>query len=291
MIAVSAESLMWLFALLTVVSAVAGVAAGMFGIGGGVLIVPALYSVFGVVGVEADIRMHAAVATSLATIVLTSIRSALAHRRHNAIDEAVVRRWTPWIVAGAFIGSLTAHWVPGAALTAVFGLGLLVVASRFVWARSLPLLAARPPLGPAGAGAGAGLGFVSSWLGIGGGVFGVMLLSLTGLAIHRAVATASVFGAAIGAPAALGFIITGLGVDGLAPLSLGYVNVPAFLTIVTVTTLTAPIGAQLAHAMSQERLQRVLAAVLCVVAVKMIADSALVSPGADPAAPAIASEG
>lgn len=261
-----------LFLALLLVSAAAGFVAGLFGIGGGVIIVPALYAVFGAVDAEDSVRMHAAVATSLATIAVTAARSTWAHHRYGAVDFTILRQWIPWIIVGALLGAATATRAPGAVLTGLFALGAGLLALRFALAGDTPKPAARPLVGPGLAAAAGGVGFVSSWFGIGGGILGVMALSMGGVAMHRAVATAAAFGVAIGAPAALGFIISGWGVEGLPPGSLGYVNAPAFLTIIAVTALTAPLGARVAHGLSQRRLRRVFAGVLASMAVLMALD-------------------
>lgn len=251
----------------------AGLIAGLFGIGGGVVIVPTLYHVFGALGVPDESRMHAAVATSLATIVVTSLRSAAAHRKRGAVDAEVVRTWAPWIVLGALVGSLVARLVSGAALTGLFGVGALFMAARMAFWKDQKI-ADELPTGAARAGLATAMGFSSSWMGIGGGVFGVMMMTLCGRSIHQAVGTAAAFGAAIGAPAALGFIVAGIGVDGLAPWSLGYVNLPGFAAIATLTTIMAPLGARLAHGLSQTLLKRLFALGLSVVATQMLWETA-----------------
>lgn len=247
----------------------AGLIAGMFGVGGGIVIVPALYHAFGAVGVSDETRMHAAVATSLATIIATSARSVQAHAKRQSVDFTALRQWAPWIVLGALIGGMLARLVPADALSAVFAVGACLVAVRMARGGTVEPMFDDLPRGPARAGIGGALGFVSSWMGIGGGVFGVVLMTLSGRPMHQAVGTAAGFGAAIGAPGALGFIIAGLGVDGRPPFSLGYVNGPGFLLIATLTVLTAPFGARLAHGLSRTLLQRLFAAGLSVVALQM----------------------
>ena len=265
--------LLVLFGALLVVGLIAGTAAGLFGIGGGLVLVPALYFVFGALGVENELRAHAAVATSLATIVSTSWRSLLAHHKRGAVDVALLRRWAPWIVGGALIGSLVARFVPGEALLGVFGVIALGLAVRMWLNRDTPETAKVEFTPTLRAVVGGGIGFLSSWMGVGGGVFGVMALTLAGHPIHRAVGTAAGFGAAIGAPGAVGFIVGGWGVEGLAPFSIGYVNVPAFVIIIATTFVAAPLGARLAHAMSKALLRRVFAVFLAGTALRMLVES------------------
>lgn len=256
------------------VGAFAGVIAGLFGIGGGIIIVPALYHVFGALGASDATRMHAAVATSLATIIVTSLRSVSAHAKHGAVDGEVLRRWTPWIVAGALVGSLVARFVAGTTLSLVFGVGALLIAARMGLGGNGKPLAQELPKGAARAGIGGLIGFASSWMGIGGGVLGVMVMTLSGRPIHQAVGTAAGFGAAIGVPGALGFGIAGLGVAGRPDWSIGYVNLPGFALITMATLVTAPWGAALAHRLSKTLLRRLFAIGLALIALNMIWDRA-----------------
>ncbi len=271
----TAPELAMLALVLITAAALAGFAAGLFGIGGGIVIVPALFYAFGLADVPVEIRMHAAVATSLATIVVTSLRAAAAHHRRGAVDLPVAKAWAPWIIGGALLGSLTAQFVSGPLLTLFFALCALFVAIHSAFARAptkpQPLLAGK---GPVQAAAASALGFCSSWLGIGGGIFAVILLSWSGQTMHRAVGTAALFGAMIGGPGALGFMLTGPGVSGLAPFSIGYVNVPAFLAVVLVTAMTAPLGARVAHRLSAPLLKRIFAGLMVVVALRMLGETA-----------------
>lgn len=265
--------LLLLAAALAGAGAFAGLIAGLFGVGGGIVIVPVLFHVFGAVGADDAVRMHAAVGTSLATIIVTAIRSSLAHNARGAVDWGVLRTWAPWIALGAGAGGLVARFVPGAGLTAIFGVGALIVAARMALAGEPKPREAALPDGPARAGLAGLLGFSSSWLGIGGGVFGVTILTLYGRPIHQAVGTAAAFGAAVGLPGAIGFMIAGWGAAGLPPYSLGYVNLPAFAFVAVMTTIFAPIGARLAHSLSRSMLRRSFAVLLGVVSLQMIAEA------------------
>ena len=262
---------------LVAAGALAGLIAGMFGVGGGIVIVPALYYLFGALGVDDAVRMHTAVGTSLATIIVTSVRSVLAHRKHGAVDMDVLRRWTPPICVGAFAGAVVARFIPSAALTLVFALGALGVAMNTALRRDPSPQAenARPmPVGRARALVGAGLGLVSSWMGIGGGVLGVVLMTAAGRPIHQAVGTSAGFGAAIGVPGALGFMMAGFGMAALPPGSIGYVNLPGFAIIALLTALVAPVGAKVTHSLDRRLLSRLFALLLSVVSLKMLWDVA-----------------
>lgn len=248
----------------------AGFIGGLFGVGGGAVIVPALYYVFSALGIDEGVRMHVAVGTSLSTIVSTSWRSLSAHRKAGAVDADILKSWTPWIALGAMLGAVAAGFADTHALLIVFGAGLVVVALQMGLADPNWRVAAELPAGAARAGLGGAIGFFSAMMGIGGGAFGVTLMTLCGRPIHRAVATASGFGAAIALPATLGFMVAGWGRAGTPPWSLGYVSVPGFVALAALTAITAPLGARLAHTLPQRTLKRAFALVLGLLALNML---------------------
>ncbi|CAN5395659.1 sulfite exporter TauE/SafE family protein [soil metagenome] len=243
-----------------------GLIAGLFGVGGGTVIVPALFYVFEALGLGGESNLHVAIGTSLLTIVATSWRSLHAHRSHGAVDEQVLKAWTPWVGLGALVGAFVAGLTPMAGLGLVYGICLVLVAAqmgllpeRFTLARDLPT-------GWTRRGVGTGIGGLSAMMGVGGGSFGGMLLTLCGRPIHQAVATASGFGIAIGAAATLGFAVFGWDAPGRPPLSVGYVNVPAAVVMALLTTLVAPYGARLAHRLDKTVLRRAFAVYLLITA-------------------------
>lgn len=246
-----------------------GLVAGLFGIGGGAVIVPVLFFLFSGLG-YGETAQHVAVATSLATIILTSARSVMAHHKRGAVDWTVLKTWSPWIVLGAALGTLIAGQLDGQVLTLLFGLIAFVLAAQLFFGRPGWRLAEDVPGGVARAGLGGGMGALSALMGIGGGTFGVTLLTVCGRTMHVAVATGAGFGIAIGAPAALTALFTGQGVEGLPPFSVGYVNVAAFALISVFTVLMAPVGAKLAHALDAAKLKKAFAILLAIVAVRML---------------------
>lgn len=246
-----------------------GLVAGLFGIGGGAVIVPVLFFLFSGLG-YGETAQHVAVATSLATIILTSARSVMAHHKHGAVDWGVLKTWSPWIVLGAALGTLVASRLDGQVLTLLFGVIAFVLAAQLFFGRPGWRLAEDVPSGATRAGLGGGMGALSALMGIGGGTFGVTLLTVCGRTMHVAVATGAGFGIAIGAPAALTALITGQGVEGLPPFSVGYVNVAAFALISIFTVLVAPVGAKLAHALDAARLKKAFAILLAIVATRML---------------------
>jgi uncharacterized protein len=262
--------LIWFGVGLICAGLVAGFVGGLFGIGGGIVIVPALYFVFTALGVDESVRMHVAVGTSLSTIISTSWRSLSTHTKAGAVDYAVLKAWAPWITFGALIGAAVAGFASTETLLIVFGAGLLLIAAQMGFGNPNWRLAQELPSGAARASIAGGIGLFSSLMGIGGGAFGVTVMTLCGRPIHQAVATASGFGAAIALPASIGYVIAGWGRDGLPPYSLGFVNVPGFLALAVLTAITAPIGARLAHRLPQLTLKRAFALALAIIALNML---------------------
>jgi uncharacterized protein len=251
----------------------AGFVGGLFGIGGGAVVVPALYVLFTALGVDESVRMHVAVGTSLSTIIATSWRSLTAHRQAGAVDFDVLKRWGPWIMIGAIAGAAIAGAASTEALLLVFGFGLLLIAAQMGFGSANWRLFRDLPHGIWRAVIAGGIGLFSALMGIGGGAFGVTVLTLSGRPIHQAVATASGFGAAIALPAALGYVIAGWGREGLPPWSLGFVSLPGFLVLAALTAITAPIGARLAHRLPQLSLKRAFAVFLALVAINMLREA------------------
>jgi uncharacterized membrane protein YfcA len=202
------------------------------------------------------------VGSSLAVIVATALRSLGSHRGHGAVDEAVLRAWTPWVALGGLVGAALAGLSSDRALGLIYAGGALIVAAWMGLGREHWRLAPDLPGGWARRGLGTTIGGLSAMMGVGGGGFGGMLMTLYGRPIHQAVATASGFGVAIGVPAALGYIVFGWAAEGRPPLSLGYVNVPSALIMAAVTTATAPFGARLAHRLPRNTLRRLFAVFL-----------------------------
>ncbi|MEM9796602.1 MAG: sulfite exporter TauE/SafE family protein [Pseudomonadota bacterium] len=262
-------TLLPLVAFLLAVGALAGVLAGLLGVGGGIVLVPAFYYVFQVLGYDGPQVMQVCVATSLATIVVTSWRSVKAHGAKGAIDWDILRRWGPGIAIGALLGSVTATQLRSETLTAIFAVLALIVALYMAFSKPHWRLADRMPQGPRVLAYSPAVGFASVLMGIGGGSFGVPLMTLHNVAIHRAVATAAGFGMLIAVPAVILFLI--LPTEAARPpLTLGLVNGPAFVVIVAMTVLTAPLGARLAHKMDPGPLKRVFAFFLFLVALNML---------------------
>lgn len=248
---------------------VAGVLAGLFGIGGGIVIVPVLEAALGFLGVDAAIRMHVAVATSLATIIPTSVSSARAHHQRQSVDIEIVKRWAVFVLVGALLGAWTASQVHSRVLAMVFATLALLVAIKMVFLAETHNLTEEVPRGPLVPAIPTAIGFFSSMMGIGGGTFSVMTLTLFNQPIHRAVGTAALFGLVISLPATVGFVVTGWNDVRLPPGSVGYVSLVGFALIAPATVLTAPLGAKIAHGLSQKHLSIFFGAFLVIASIRL----------------------
>lgn len=248
----------------------AGLLAGLLGVGGGIVIVPVLFHLFSLLGVDPSVRMHVAVGTSLATIIPTSLMSSRAHRRRGSLDLALIRRLLPGVLLGVAMGAVASRYLAGPWLTAVFGCVALVVAVQMgfkregsAWRDGLP--------GPlATGGIGAGIGGLSTLMGIGGGTLGVPILANLKVPMHTAVGTGALLGTVISIPGAAAFLVNGLGVPLRPPFSLGYVNLLGCALIVPATMVSTRWGAALAHRINPKRLRQVFAAFLALTAARML---------------------
>jgi uncharacterized protein len=261
----------WPFVLgLMATGVVSGISAGLLGIGGGAIIVPALGNALLLLGYDPDVVQHVAVGTSLAIIIPTGIMSARAHHKRGALDQRVLRLWTPFIVAGTFIGGLMAGWFSGDVLRIVFAVMAFLIAANIVFAFQTRLMGHLHGSSLVHRALAFVVGFVSSLMGIGGGSLTVPTLVAFGSTMHAAVGTSAAVGVAIAISGTLGFIISGWNNAGLPPLSLGYVNLLALVLVAVLAALCAPLGAALAHRLDQRALKYVFAAFLVAVGLNML---------------------
>lgn len=250
---------------------VTGLLAGMFGVGGGAVIVPVLYSIFGFLNVPEDVRMHLCVGTSLAIIIPTSIQSFRTHYSKGKVLMDVLRLWAVPVVLSVLAGGAIAAFAPALVLKLVFIAVALSNAIKLLSGRDDWRIAPDLP-GPAGMRAyGVLIGLASSLMGIGGGAISNMILSLHGKAIHNAVATSSGLGILISVPGAIAYIAAGWPkMAMLPPLSLGFVSLLGFALIAPTSTLIAPLGARLAHSMPKRRLEIAFGVFLLLVSARFI---------------------
>ncbi|MBY6158707.1 sulfite exporter TauE/SafE family protein [Pseudooceanicola nitratireducens] len=259
-----------MLAILAVIGAFAGVLAGLLGVGGGIVLVPAFFYAFQTLGFTGDKLMQLCLATSLATIIVTSLRSLQSHNKKGAVDWDILKTWGAGIAIGAVIGVIAASSLRSVALQALFGGLAMVIGLYLAFGKSEWRLAEDMPKGPVRWILSPLVGFLSVLMGIGGGSFGVPLMTLYGRPIHRAVATAAGFGVIIAVPSVIGFLMIQLPPETRPPLTIGAVNLPAFGVVIAMTLLTAPLGARLAHATDPKPLKRIFGIFLLLVAANML---------------------
>ncbi len=257
------------YLLYLVLGAFAGVLAGLLGIGGGLVIVPMLNIAFELQNFPDVHIQHVALGTSLATIIFTSISSMRAHHKRGAINYAAFWRLTPGIVTGTYLGAWIASIMSTLFLKVLFGVFLYYVATQMLL--GIKPQSSRELPGQAGTfGVGNGIGIFSALVGIGGGTLTVPFLSWCNMTMHTAIATAAAVGLPIALAGTTGFVINGMGVEGIPGPHVGYVYIPAFLGIIATSMLTAPFGAKLAHSLPVDKLKRIFALLLYVVGTKML---------------------
>jgi len=248
--------------------AVAGLLAGVFGIGGGAVLVPVLYQFLGILEVDEAVRMHLSVGTSLAVIVPTSLRSYLSHKKRGAVDQELLRNYMIFVPLGVLFGALLAAYISANGLKAVFAVIALVVAFKMLFGKDSWRLADDLPGTKGRSIAGVIIGFFSSLMGIGGGVMNNTFMTLYNRPIHQAVATSSGVGVLISIPGALGYMWAGWDKAGLPDFSLGFVNLLAVGLIIPITILIAPLGVKIAHALPKTVLSRIFGLFLIIVAIR-----------------------
>jgi uncharacterized protein len=252
----SAGELAVLAAAIIAGGVISGLLAGLFGIGGGAVIVPVLYEVFRILGVADEVRMQLCVGTSLAIIVPTTVGSYLAHRARSATIPQIVRIWALPAVAGVAVGSLTAALAPAAVLKIAFVLVASIIAAKLLLGRETWRIASELPGRVAMAVYGFLIGLASSMMGAAGGSISSMVLTLYGKPIHAAVATSAGVGVPITIAGTLGYVLAGLPHQAsLPPLSIGFVSLIGVVLMAPISAAAAPLGARLAHALPRRHLE------------------------------------
>jgi uncharacterized membrane protein YfcA len=246
----------WLVAWIVAGGIVTGLLAGLFGIGGGGIIVPVLYEVFGVMQVSDDVRMQLCIGTSIAIIIPTTIRSYAAHKARGAVVPDVVRLWAAPAIVGVLLGATLAAFAPGWVFKVAFVVLALFIAFRMLFARDNWRLGSDLPKGPLMRFYGFLVGLASALMGVSGGSVSNMVLTLYGKPIHSAVATSAGVGVPITIAGALGYMVAGWPhMAALPPLSIGFVSLIGFVVMAPVSSFTASYGARLAHWLPRRRLE------------------------------------
>jgi len=259
--------------LLVAVGALSGFLAGVFGIGGGAILVPVFYECFRLAGVSLEVRMPLCVGTSLAVIIPTSISSYRAHRARGAIDKEILHSWWLPVLIGVLAGSVIARYAPERLFKIVFVMVAWFAAVRLLSAKESWKFGEDLPKGPLMRVFGLFVGLLATLMGVGGGLFANLLMTFYGRPIHQGVATSSAIAVLVSIPGALGYIYAGWPVaahypDVLAlqsPFALGYVSLIGAVLVMPTSLLTAPLGVRVAHAMSKKTLERSYGAYLLIV--------------------------
>lgn len=255
---------------LMVAGAAIGFLAGVFGVGGGAISVPVFFEVFRALGYPPEIAMPIAVGTSLAVIIPTSLNSARGHNRKGTLDADILRLWAVPILLGVILGAAVARFASPAVFQGVFVIVASINAAKLLTGGAGWRLGDTLPGRAAMRAAGAVIGFVSAIMGIGGGAVSTLFLTLHGVAIHRAVSTSAGVGVLIAIPGAIGYILAGIGREGLPPDALGFVSVAAFAFTIPTSLLTTRFGVALAHRLSRRSLERAFGLFLLAVVLRFL---------------------
>ncbi len=271
MLGVSSGEIALLLLAIVASGVVTGLLSGLFGIGGGAVMVPVLYEVFRILGVPDEVRMQLCVGTSLAIIVPTNIRSYLAHRAKGAVDHQVVKTWVLPALAGVAIGSVAAAFAPAAIFRLAFVVMAGVIAFKLLFGRDSWRLADDFPGQPQMSVFGLLIGLSSSLMGVSGGSVANMIQTLYGRSMHQAVATSAGLGVPLSIGGTLGYMLAGLPHQSLLPpLSIGVVSLIGVVVMAPVSSLVSPYGARLAHALPRRRLEIGFAIFLLVVCLRFL---------------------
>ena len=265
----SVTELAFLAASLAAAGALTGILAGVFGVGGGALIVPVLFELFRILGVPEETRMPLCVGTSLAVIIPTSIRSFRAHQSRGAVDMKILRAWLAPTIIGVLVGSFVARYAP----PALFKIAFMTIAGISATRLILNLkwhLGDDVPQGPGLRIFGFVNAFLSALMGIGGGQLATMFMTFYGRTIHQAVATSAGVGVLISVPGAIGFVLAGWDKPNLPPLSLGFVSLIGLAAFAPVSVMTAPLGVRIAHALSKRKLELAFGVFLLIVSSRLL---------------------
>lgn len=257
-----------LFAFVAGAGVVAGFLAGVFGIGGGAILVPVFFQAFGWAGVEDSVRMHLAVGTSLAIIVPTSLRSFLAHYKQGAVAMDLLKSFAYTVPIGVLLATFVIASISPEGLRIVFAFVAVIVGLRLIFHRDSWKLGDDIPTGPIKSVVGVGIGFFSMLMGIGGGVMNNTFMTLYGRPIHQAVATSSGTGILISIPGLVGAVWAGWNAPGLPVFSTGYVNWIGFVVVIPITLFCAPFGANFAHRLKKRQLELAFGSFLMLVAAR-----------------------
>ena len=265
------NQILFFLLIMSVTAIFAGFFAGFFGIGGGIITVPCLFYIFGSVGIDKSFIMHLAVGTSFAIIIPTSMMSVFTHYKHKAVDFSVVRNYGIFVIVGVIIGTFFAASMQTKSLILFFSTVLYLLAINLLFLKDKKKFKLKFNL-ISKTFFGLIVGFVSSLMGIGGAVMNVAILKFVGYTINKAIGSAAAIGFLISIFGCFGFIFSGKFLNTNLPLSIGFINIPAFLTFIPITTLMAKIGATQVHKMKKEVITKLFGLFLVIIASRFLYD-------------------
>jgi uncharacterized membrane protein YfcA len=264
------QELLVYFIGLLITGVIGGLIAGLFGVGGGIVIVPILFWIFTSLNFPNEILMHMAIGSSLATIIPTSISSARAHYHRGSIETDIIKKWAPGIFLGAIIGGLSGKYFSVNELKYLFASIAFLVALNMFFKEPLRLGNNFPKSRLLNIIMSSLIGLVSSLMGVGAGTLGVPALVALSVPIHKAIGTAAALGLFIAVPATLGLAFSGFNIPNRPPMSIGYVNLIAFFIMFPLTVFFAPVGVKLAHRINQRALKSIFGIFLIITSIKML---------------------
>ena len=265
------NQILFFLLIMAVTAIVAGFFAGFFGIGGGIITVPCLFYIFGAVGIDKSFIMHLAVGTSFAIIIPTAIMSVFTHYKHQAVDFGVIKTYGIFVVIGVIIGSFFAASMETKSLVLFFSIIIYLLAINLIFLKDKTkiklkfTLLQRTVLGFI-------VGFVSSLMGIGGAIMNVPILKFVGYTINKAIGSAASIGFLISVFGFLGFLVSGILVETDIPLSVGFINIPAFLIFIPLTVVMAKVGASTVHKIKREIIAKLFGFFLIIIASRFLYD-------------------
>ena len=265
------DQILLFLSIMSVTALVAGFFAGFFGIGGGIITVPCLFYIFGANEIDKSFLMHLAVGTSFAIMIPTAIMSVYTHYKHKAVDFNVLKTYGIFVVLGVTIGSLIAAYLNTKSLILFFSIALYVLALNLFFLKEKTKfklnfsLIQRSTLGFI-------VGFISSLMGIGGAIMNVPILKFVGYTINKSIGTAASIGFLISLTGSAGFFLTGILTKTSLPLSIGFINIPAFLIFIPLTMYMAKVGATLVHKMNRNVITKLFGFFLVIIASRFLYD-------------------
>ena len=265
------NQILFLLLIMSVTAVVAGFFAGFFGIGGGIITVPCLFYIFGAVGIDKSFIMHLAVGTSFAIIVPTAIMSVFTHYKHQAVDFGVIKTYGIFVVIGVIIGTFFAASMQTKSLVLFFSIIIYLLALNLIFLKDKTKIKLKFTLLQRTV-FGFIVGFVSSLMGIGGAIMNVPILKFVGYTINKSIGSAASIGFLISVFGFLGFLVSGILTKTDIPLSVGFINIPAFLIFIPITVMMAKIGASTVHKMKKEIIAKLFGVFLIIIASRFLYD-------------------